>query len=620
MNKDVFNRRQFLAVTGSTVAGAAFIGLATTPSWARSVQTAASLPEVGVSVSAFPLTQVSLLAGPFQNNMNRTLAYLSFVNADRLLYTFRANVGVSTLGAAACGGWEAPAKELRGHSTGHLMSALAQAYANTGTAAYKTKGDYLVAELAKCQAASPKAGFHTGYLSAFPESFFDLLEANKYVWSPYYTIHKILAGLLDLYNLTGNAQALTVATGIGDWVNWRTGRSQFQQVAGQIGQEWGSLSESMVNLAVYTGKSLYLTAAQRFDQSALLDPLVQNKDQLKGLHGNTQIAKTVAYIREYEYTGTQQYADAVTNFWDIVVNHHSYAIGGNTNHEFFDQANQIAGQLSIKTCECCNTYNMLKIARQLFFHNPNRADYMDWYEKALWNQTLGQQDPNSAHGFVAYSIPLVGIRVYSNDYNDFTCDHGTGMESNTKYMDSIYFVSNDGTTLYVNLFIASQLNWTQKNMTITQNTTFPETNTSRITITGSGNVTIKIRVPSWTNGQMQIRVNGTLQSVAVTPNTYVALSRSWKSGDVIDLTMPMSLHLEPTPDSPTTQAVKYGPIVLSGAYGSTAVSVPPNLTTSSIKPVAGTPLQYQATANNTSVTLIPFYKNHQNYAVYWNTH
>ncbi len=200
----------------------------------------------------------------------------------------------------------------------------------------------------------------------------------------------------------------------------------------------------------------------------------------------------------------------------------------------------------------------------------------------------------------------------------FSCDHGTGMESNTKYADSIYFYSGSS-TLYVNLFIASQLHWVQNGMTITQHTTFPQTNTSRLTVTGSGYMTMKIRVPSWTNNRMQIRVNGKLQHVAVTPNTYATISRKWASGDIVDLTLPMKLHLEPTPDNPNVQSVKYGPIVLSGAYELTAVTTMPHLVPSSIRPDLSTPLQYHATADNTTVTLIPFYKNHQNYTVYWNT-
>ena len=482
VDNDVFSRRDILQMAGVTAASIAALEFPFTV-WARTERASTTLPEHGVPVRPFPLSQISLLAGPFQDNMKRTLNYLSFVDPDRLLYTFRANVGLPTNGAAQCGGWEDPGCELRGHSMGHLLSALAQAYANTRHTTYKKKGDYLVGELAKCQVASPKAGFHEGYLSAYPENFLDRLESGQYVWAPYYTLHKILAGLLDMYTLAGNKQALNVARGMGNWATWRTGRLSVDQMQGCLQNEFGGMNEALVNLAEVTGNRTYLSTAQRFDHKAVYDPLAQNMDQLAGLHGNTQLAKLMGCIREYELTGTQRYANIVTNFWDMVIHHHSYAIGGNTNYEHFGPPDQIASQFSNTTCECCNTYNLLKITRQLFFHNPKRADYMDWYESALWNQIQGQQDPSSDHGFVAYYIPMTGIRTYSNDYDSFSCDHGTGMESNTKYADSIYFYSGSS-TLYVNLFIASQLHWVQNGMTITQHTTFPETNTSRLTVTG----------------------------------------------------------------------------------------------------------------------------------------
>ncbi len=233
---------------------------------------------------------------------------------------------------------------------GHLLSALAQAYANTRDATYKKKGDYLVGELAKCQAASPQAGFHEGYLSAYPENFLDRLESGQPVWAPYYTLHKILAGLLDMYSLAGNKQALSVARGMGSWATWRTGRLSVDQMQGCLQTEFGGMNEALVSLAEVTGNRTYLSTAQRFDHKAVYDPLSQNMDQLAGLHGNTQLAKLMGCIREYELTGTQRYANIVTNFWDMVIHHHSYAIGGNTNYEHFGPPDQIASQFSNTTC------------------------------------------------------------------------------------------------------------------------------------------------------------------------------------------------------------------------------------------------------------------------------
>lgn len=605
------SRRRFIQVAGGTAAGLA-VGGVSRPAPVR----AATRPDAGVGAFAFPLAQVTLLDGPFKSNMGRTTSYLSFVDPDRLLHTFRLNVGLAS-SAQPVGGWESPTTELRGHSTGHLLSALAQAYANTGTAAYKTKGDYIVSVLAQCQARSPAAGSHTGYLSAYPESFIDRVEARQQVWAPYYTLHKIMAGLLDMHLLAGNAQALDVLTKMAAWVKFRTDRLTATQLQNMLDTEFGGMNEVLANLYQVTANPDHLAVAQRFDHAEIFDPLASNTDRLAGYHANTQIPKILGAIREYHATGAQRYRTIAENFWNIVTGRHTYAIGGNSNGEYFQQPGQIASQLSDSTCECCNTYNMLKLTRQLFFTDPSRASYMDYYERALFNQILGQQDPLSSHGFVAYYIPLRagGHKTYSNDYNNFTCDHGTGMESNTKYADSVFFFA--GETLYVNLFIAAQLNWAARGITIRQDTTFPEAAATRLTIAaGSGHIALKIRVPSWCQG-MQVRINGTLQSVAATPGTYLTLDRTWRAGDVVDVSLPMAIALDRTPDNAAVQSVRYGGIVLAGRYGSTGLSGLPTLTAGSIR--ASGPLTFTATANGSSVSLIPFYKIRENYTVYWRT-
>ncbi|GHJ44299.1 hypothetical protein Cs7R123_16410 [Catellatospora sp. TT07R-123] len=605
------------AISRRAVLRAGAVGAAATAVGGLSAGQAAyaARTDIGVSVYPFPLSAVTLLAGPFLSNAGRTQSYLSFLDADRLLHTFRLNYGISS-SAAACGGWESPTTELRGHSMGHVLSALAQAYANTGTTSYKTKGDYLVAQLATCQARATTAGYNTGYLSAYPESFIDRVEARQSVWAPYYTLHKIMAGLLDMHLLTGNAQALTVLTAMASWVKFRNDRLTLTQRQNMMDTEFGGMNEVLANLYQLTGDPNHLAAAQQFDHAEVFDPLASNTDALNNYHANTQIPKMIGAIREYHATGTTRYLDIARNFWDIVIGHHTYAIGGNSNGEYFKAPDRIASELSDSTCECCNVYNMLKLSRQLFFTNPNRADYLDYYEKALYNQLLGAQNPNSTHGFHSYYIPLRagGIKTYSNDYDNFTCCHGTGMETNTKYADTIYFYSGD--TLYVNLFIASQLNWAAKGITVRQDTTFPEVPSSKLTITGAGTFTLKVRVPAWATGAT-VKVNGTTQS-GVTPGSYASINRTWASGDVVDISLPMALTRESTPDSSTTQAVKYGPIVLAGAYGTTNLTALPTLTASSLA-ATSTPLQFTATASTGAVTLFPFYKMHgQRYTVYWN--
>ncbi|BCY08243.1 beta-L-arabinofuranosidase domain-containing protein [Actinoplanes sp. L3-i22] len=585
--------RRTLLMTGAAGAAGALLP---TPALAR--------PDTGVSAYPFPLTAVRLGAGPFADNAGRTQEYLRFLDADRLLHMFRVTAGLSS-SATPCGGWESPATELRGHSIGHVLSALAQAYASTGEAAFKTKGDYLVAQLALCQKPS-------GYLSAYPESFFDRLEAGQSVWAPYYTLHKIVAGLLDQYQLAGNAQARTVLERKAGWVQSRNSPLTYAQRQQILRTEFGGIGETLFNLYQVTENAAHLTTAQYFDHAQILDPLAANTDALAGFHANTQIPKAIAAIRGFHATGTTRYRDIAVNFWNFVVRQHSYAIGGNSNGEYFQTPNQIASQLSDTTCECCNSYNMLKLTRQLFFTDPGRAaEWMDFYEKALYNHLLGAQNPSSAHGFHCYYVPLRagGIKSYSNDYDNFTCCHGTGMETNTKFGDSIYFVN--GNTLYVNLFIASTLTWPGRGITVQQATTYPETSTSRLTVTGAGAIDLRIRIPSWTTGA-QVRVNGTVTGTA-TPGTYLAINRTWASGDTVDISLPMALTQEPTPDNATVRAVKHGPIVLAGQFGTQNLTALPTLDPASLQ-ATGVPLEY----TSGSVLLRPFYKTHgQRYSVYW---
>jgi uncharacterized protein len=602
-------RRTVLRAGAAAIAGAAAgVPLASGSALAR--------PDTGVSAFAFPLTAVRLLPGPFASNAGRTQSYLDFVDPDRLLHTFRLNVGLPS-SATAVGGWESPTTELRGHSIGHLLSGLALAYASTGSASLKTKGDYIVSVLAQCQARATAAGFNTGYVSAFPESMIDKVEQRTAVWAPYYTLHKIMAGLLDMYQLTGNTQALDVLQAKAAWVKFRNDRLTPTQRQNMLDTEFGGMNEVLTNLYQVTGNTNHLTTAQYFDHAEIFDPLAVNTDNLNNYHANTQIPKIIGAIREFHATGTTRYRDIAVNFWDIVTRHHSYVIGGNSDGEYFKAPDRIASQLSDSTCETCNTYNMLKLTRQLFFTNPTRVDYLDYYERALFNQILGQQNPASAHGFVTYYQPLRpgGIKTYSNDYNNFTCDHGTGMESHSKFGDSIYF--HDGaSTLYLNQYIASTLNWSALGVTLRQDTTYPEAPSTRLTVTGSGAFTLKLRIPSWTSSPALL-VNGASAGVALTPGTFATLNRTWASGDVVDLTLPMALNREATPDNASVQAVRIGPIVLAGGYGTNNLTTMPTLTPASIA-ATSTPLQYTATASTGAVTLIPFYKMHgQRYTVYW---
>ncbi|MGH3265543.1 MAG: beta-L-arabinofuranosidase domain-containing protein [Trebonia sp.] len=344
--------------------------------------------------AAVPRSDVRLRAGQFQGNQRRNLAYLLFLDPDRMLRSWRINYGLPT-SAAPIGGWESPDSKIRGHVTGHLMSALAWAYAETdnsdpGKQALKAKGDYIVAQLASLQARAPRVGYHSGYLSAFPEQFFTWLEAGQWgrIWSPYYMIHKYLAGLIDQYLLVGNAQALDVATRLADWVDRRTRSFSYSQMQKMLNVEFGGLPEALANLYAITGEAATLLTAERFYHARFLDPLTANIDRLDGAQCNVSTPKVIAALRLAEETGSDRYWNAAVNFWHIAAAHHTYAVGGQGNHEHWGPPDTVASTLSNYNCEGCVSYNMLKLTRLLHFHQPSDPAYIDYYERTLVNHLL----------------------------------------------------------------------------------------------------------------------------------------------------------------------------------------------------------------------------------------
>ncbi|MDQ3789694.1 MAG: glycoside hydrolase family 127 protein [Actinomycetota bacterium] len=623
-----FSRRRMLQATG--VAAAA----TTMPSFFSGVAAAVVPPvrqDIGVSAFPFDLGQVRLTAGRWLDNQNRTLTYLRFVNVDRLLYNFRANHRLSTNGATPLGGWEAPDFPFRTHSQGHFLTAWAQAYAVLGDTTCRDRADYMVAELAKCQANNAAAGFNTGYLSGFPESDFDAMEAGSPRSVSWYSLHKTLAGLLDVWRYTGSTQARDVLLRFAGWVDWRTGRLSYATMQRVLGTEFGGMNAVLTDLYQQTGDARWLTAAQRFDHAAVFDPLAANQDRLNGLHANTQVPKWVGAAREYKATGTTRYRDIAANAWNITVAAHTYVIGGNSQAEHFRAPNAIAAYLNPDTAEACNTYNMLKLTRELWLLDPNRAAYFDYYESALLNHLIGQQNPADPHGHICYFTglnpghrrgsrgPAWGGGTWSTDYTTFWCCQGTALETNTKLADSIYF--HNGTTLTVNLYTPSVLTWTARGITVTQTTGYPASDTTTLTVTGNvgGSWTMRLRIPAWTTGAT-VSVNGVDQNLTTTPGTYAALTRSWTSGDTVTLRLPMRVIMRAANDNPGVQAITYGPAVLSGNYGNTALSALPSLNVGSITRTSTSALAFTATANGATVNLGPFHDAHgYNYTVYWNT-
>ncbi|PZS40750.1 MAG: hypothetical protein DLM62_01225 [Pseudonocardiales bacterium] len=633
MSSHPVSRRAVLAAIGGGAAGAVLGGLvpgrlrATSGNWTSGYVLDGT---AGLS-AAFPLSAVRLLDSPLRANQARNTNYLMFVDPDRMLHTFRLNYGLPS-SAQPCGGWEAPGSLVRGHCTGHLMSGLAITYANTGNQAAADKGAYLVEQLARCQARNRAAGFHDGYLSAFPETFFDRLEAGQPVWSPYYMIHKLIAGLIDQHELAGNTQALEMAARLGDWVGWRTGRLSYPHMQRILEVEHGGIAESLTNLYRLTWDESYLRTAERFYHARVLDPLALGHDDLRGLHANTNIPKMIACIRIWEETGDRRYHDIGTNFWRIVTDHHAYAIGGTSNFEHWHAPDVIAGQLSNRTCENCCSYNMLKLTRLLHFHQPQRMDLLDYYERTLFNQMLGEQDPRSAHGFNIYYTglspaafkrqpPFIGTNpdIYSSDYHNFSCDDATGMETQAKFADTIY--SRDTSGLFVNLFVPSEVSWDAAGLTFRQSTGFPDEPATHLTVvSGSARMTVRVRLPGWLAAPARAWVNGEPVAGPLTPGTWLVIERQWRPGDRVDVSLPMALALNPTPDQPAVQAVMYGPVVLSGGYGGIEAMLMPRLSSGSVTRVPGPQLQFQAAAGGRPVALVPIARmHHEHYNVYWLT-
>jgi len=583
---------------------------------------------IPLKVKAFRLQDVRLLEGPFKRAMDLDRQYLLSLDVDQLLHNFRINAGLPS-SAKPLGGWEEPKCELRGHFVGHYMTACALMYASTGDERLKDKGDQVVAGLAKCQ---QKIG--SGYLSAFPESFFDRVEARRRVWAPYYTLHKIYAGLLDMYVYCDNERAFEVCRKFADWVLARNRHLTDEQMENMLGTEHGGMNEVLANFYGVTGEEKYLKISKRFNHMAVIGPAAEREDKLTGLHANTQIPKFVGTARQYELTGEEWLKTASTFFWDTVVKERSYVIGGHSNGEMFSPKERLSEVLGANTTETCNTYNMLKLTRHLFCWEP-RAEYADYYERALYNHILSSQNPET--GMMCYYVPLrSGSRkTYNRPLDSFWCCTGTGVENHAKYGDSIYFHNGDK-ELFVNLFIASELNWKARGLKIRQETKYPDEAGSRIFFTCEKPVelSLNIRHPYWAVSGIEIRVNRKRQAVRSNPGSYAVVTRNWKSGDIVEISMPFTLRTEGFRDNPRRFAFMHGPLVLCAEVDAKrpypAVVGEEGLFLTRLKEVPGKNSTFRGPADifriagedSGGVTLEPFYKMHGNrhYVVYWDAY
>jgi DUF1680 family protein len=607
------------------------------------------------SLQSFRLQQVTLLPGVFKDAQQTDKAYILALDPDRLLAPYLTEAGLKPK-KPNYGNWENTG--LDGHIGGHYLSALSFMYASTNDAELNRRLDYMLAELKRCQ---DKIG--SGYLGGTPggTAMWKDIAAGKIVadtfslnkkWVPLYNIHKLFAGLRDAYLIAGKSQAKTILIRLTDYVDGVSRKLTDEQIQTMLISEQGGLNEVFADVAAITGQDKYLVLARRFSHKEILNPLIQGQDRFDGLHANMQIPKAVGFERISEVGGDADYGKAAQFFWETVVNNRSVVIGGNSVNEHFNPMHNFTKMITdIAGPETCNSYNMLKLTRHLF-EKGAEVKYMDFYERVLYNHILSSQHPVTG-GFVYYtSMRPRHYRVYSQPQINMWCCVGSGMENHGKYGELIY--SHQQHDVYVNLFIASRLNWASQGLILSQQTKFPDQETSKIVVEAvkDGNFSINIRYPEWVQtGKLEIKINGTKETVDARPGTYVKLNRAWKKGDEIEVRLPMHLTTENLPDSSKYVAFLHGPIVLAaktdttdldnlhadadqfGGYRARGKMYPldaaPVLASNEqdlakyLQPVAGKPQTFIAPelispAKYKNLELIPFYKLHDaRYMIYW---
>ncbi|MFL6350426.1 MAG: glycoside hydrolase family 127 protein [Bryobacteraceae bacterium] len=593
--------------------------------------------DVVPNIQAFRMNEVRLLPSTFENVQSANRGYLHRLNSDRLLHNFRVNAGISS-SAQPLGGWEKPDCELRGHFVGHYLSACALMHSSTGDQELKAKGDYIISELAKCQAK-----LSGGYLSAFPTEFFDRLDARKKVWAPFYTIHKIMAGMYDMHQHCGSKQALEVLQGMAKWVDGWTARMAEPHMQDILNTEYGGMNDVLYDLATVTGDNHYAVVGDRFTKNRFFNPLALRRDELRGLHVNTHIPQVIGAARRYEISGDERFHDVADFFWYEVTSARAYVTGGTSNGEaWLAEPRRLGAELRMNasTTECCCAYNMLKLTRHLY---PWTGDprYFDYYERTLLNHRLGAINPETGATQYYLSIVPAAWRTFNTEDDSFWCCTGTGVEEFSKLNNSIYF--HDGNGLYVNLFIASELDWSDKQVKISQQTKFPDSPQTTFVISTSRPIEIPIhlRIPYWAGSDASVKINGKALDVTPSPRTYLTIARTWNDGDRVELQLPMYLHIETMPDERTTQAVLYGPLVLAGKLGSEGLTNDmiigpmgpdvdkhpmkvPQLHASKAKGDAwlkhtdGQGIEFRTSGQATDITFVPFNRlSGERYSVYW---
>jgi len=603
----------------------------------------AAEPASVVEARPFPLDRVTLLDSPFKKAMEINRAYLLALDPDRFLWPFHERAGLPTKGERY-GGWEK--RDCVGQVAGHYLTACSLMYASTGDEELKRRAAYMVAELAKAQAKHGNGYAGPVRTEVWATTFSGQIKVGKWGlgggYVPWYVLHKTYAGLIDAYTCTGNKQALEVARQFADWAKKGTDNLTDEQFQKMLLCEHGGMNDAMAGLYAITGNRQYLSLARRFDHKQIFGPLEAERDELQGKHVNTQLPKIIGAARLYELTGEKRYATVARFLWDRVIDTRSYAPGGVDFHEHFRAPGQEAKFLNWDSCETCAVYNMLKVTRHLFGWRPD-ARYMDYYERALYNHILGSQDPATGGVTYFYSLRPGHFKIYSTPFDSMWCCVGTGIENHSKYGDTVYYHNED--TLWVNLFIPSELDWKEKGVTVRQETGFPRQDTTTITVSTKKQqeFSVRVRVPYWATKGAEVRVNGRKEKAQAKPQSYLALSRAWKDGDRIEVRLPMGLHLYRARDDKSLGAVMFGPLVLAGELG--REGMPKTLCCTSNKQYSGEPVppvpvlvtdsrdpaswvkrtgdadlrfRTQNVGKPTDVSLIPLHDlHHQRYTVYW---
>ena len=518
----------------------------------------------------FPLQDVTLEDSLFRHARDLNIRELLKYDVDRLLYPYRKEAGLTT-SVKGFSNWDG----LDGHVGGHYLTALAMNYAATGNRECKQRMDYMLSQLQECAQANAAANssWAKGYVGGVPNSaavWTGLQKADlgplRGAWVPWYNVHKMFAGLRDAWMYTGNELARKLFLDFCDWAINITAGLNDQQMQSMLDIEYGGMNEVLVDAFNMTGDHRYAAAALRFSHKMLLDAMAAGKDNLDNKHANTQVPKVIGFQRIGELTGDTTYDKAASFFWTTVTTNRSLAFGGNSRREFFPAAGSSIDFINdVEGPESCNSYNMLKLTEGLFRERPSAA-YVDYYERTLYNHILSTQHP--VHGGYVYFTPARPrhYRVYSAPNEGMWCCVGSGMENHGKYGQFIY--THHADSLYVNLFVASELNWREKGIKIKQETGFPFEEQTRLTIHGGGNFNLLIRYPFWVkNGAFRITINGKPYPVKASPSSYVGIQRNWKDGDKVTVNLPMQNRIEQLPNVPDYIAVMHGPVLLGAKTG-----------------------------------------------------